>query len=175
MFWYETLSGFQHAVSSNAHNMNYGLLMTNVLLLHMMQEGVSLISKKKTNIFFFRFILKMPQIPLTSVRAFLEMSYLVQASGALRIYTLVDLKALEDERKKFDKRKIHGLLQEESDCMKITKKVSLKNNISITNFSAMYLNFGAKNTQLDILGDFQTMWKASLGCLCMEKHKVDQQ
>jgi len=37
------------------------------------------------------------------------MSYLVQASGALRIYTLVDLKALEDERKKFDKRKIHGL------------------------------------------------------------------
>ena len=51
----------------------------------------------------------MPQIPLTSVRAFLEMSYLVQASGALRIYTLVDLKALEDEKKKFDKRKIHGL------------------------------------------------------------------
>ena len=113
-----------------------------------------MISKKQH---FFRFILEMPQIPLTSVRAFLEMSYLVQASGALRIYTLVDLKALEDERKKFDKRKIHGLLQEESDCMKITKKVSLKNNISITNFSAMYLNFGAKNTQLDILGDFQTM------------------
>ena len=42
------------------------------------------------------------------------MSYLVQASGALRIYTLVDLKALEDERKKFDKRKIHGLLQEKN-------------------------------------------------------------
>ena len=40
---------------------------------------------------------------------FLEISYLAQASGALRIYTLVDLKALEDEKKKFDKRKIHGL------------------------------------------------------------------
>ena len=81
---------------------------------------------KKNPTFFFRFILKMPQIPLTSVRAFLEMSYLVQASGALRIYTLVDLKALEDERKKFDKRKIHGLLQEEANCMKITKKVSFE-------------------------------------------------
>ena len=55
------------------------------------------------------------------------MSYLVQASGALRIYTLVDLKALEDERKKFDKRKIHGLLQEETQCMRITKKVSFSN------------------------------------------------
>jgi len=51
------------------------------------------------------------RIPLTSsVKSpFLEISYLVQASGALRIYTLVDLKALEDEKKKFDKRKIHGL------------------------------------------------------------------
>ena len=45
------------------------------------------------------------------------MSYLVQASGALRIYTLVDLKALEDERKKFDKRKIHGLLQEKKNIV----------------------------------------------------------
>ena len=51
MFWYETLSGFQHAVSSNAHNMNYGLLMTNVPLLHMMQEGF-FDFQKKTNIFF---------------------------------------------------------------------------------------------------------------------------
>ena len=56
------------------------------------------------------------------------MSYLVQASGALRIYTLVDLKALEDERKKFDKRKIHGLLQEKNIVYENhQKKVSFSN------------------------------------------------
>ena len=51
MFWYETLSGFQHAVSSNAHNMNYGLLMTNVPLLHMMQEGFFDFQKKTQHFF----------------------------------------------------------------------------------------------------------------------------
>ena len=125
MFWYETLSGFQHAVSSNAHNMNYGLLMTNVPLLHMMQEGF-FDFQKKTQHFFSGSYWRCHRSHWHQSELFLEMSYLVQASGALRIYTLVDLKALEDERKKFDKRKIHGLLQEESDCMKITKKVSLK-------------------------------------------------
>ena len=77
---------------------------TNVLLRSRFQDPIDIIS----------------QVP------FLEISYLVQASGALRIYTLVDLKALEDERKKFDKRKIHGLLQEEANCMKITKKISFE-------------------------------------------------
>ena len=108
--------------------MNYNLsslVMTNVLVFH--SRRVSLISK----IHFFRFLFwrcDRFHWHYSSPTFFLEMSYLVQASGALRIYTLVDLKALEDERKKFDKRKIHGLLQEKNIVYENhQKKVSFSN------------------------------------------------
>ena len=93
--------------------MNYNLsslVMTNVLVFH--SRRVSLISKYIFSGSYFGDATD--SIDIIQVPPFLEMSYLVQASGALRIYTLVDLKALEDERKKFDKRKIHGLLQEKN-------------------------------------------------------------
>ena len=108
--------------------MNYNLsslVMTNVLVFH--HRRVSLISKI---LFFSGSYVRdaTDTIDIIQVPAFLEMSYLVQASGALRIYTLVDLKALEDERKKFDKRKIHGLLQEKNIVYENhQKKVSFSN------------------------------------------------